>query len=133
MKLVAADALLAGAHQVDRLQPQVHGNVAGLKDGADLDGEGLAAAVALVSTDAGRFAAHLAGALRFAAVRASPTVRPDARLDIGIRGFFIVKLGAGQDGHGAYFLACPLYLRLAGGYVKYNIAKVIADEQKSEE
>ena len=41
VKLVAADTLLAGAHQVDRLQPHVHRHVAFLKDGAAFTVKGL--------------------------------------------------------------------------------------------
>jgi len=122
VQLVAADALLAGTDQIDRLQPQVHGNVAGLKDCAYLDGEGLAALVALVSANAGGLAAHLADPLHAAAMRAHRAISPDARLYISVGGFFIVELGAGKDGHGAYSLACPLYLGFLRGYVKYNIA-----------
>ena len=58
MKLVARNALLAASDQVHRLKPQPHGNVRGFKDGADLDGEELAALVALVRANAGGLAAH---------------------------------------------------------------------------
>src|SRR4051812_21958297 len=51
VKLVAANALLAGAHQVHGLQPMSHGNVAGLEHGADLHGEGFTALVALVGAN----------------------------------------------------------------------------------
>lgn len=59
VKLVARNALLAGRHQEDCLEPKAHGDVAGLEDGPNLHGEGLAALVALVSADPGGLAAHL--------------------------------------------------------------------------
>src|SRR5580704_6004498 len=43
VKLVAANALLAAGHQDHRLQPNPHGDMAGLEYGPDLHGEGLAA------------------------------------------------------------------------------------------
>ena len=122
VQLVAANALFAGAHQVDRLQPDVHGNVAGLEKGADLYGEGLATLVALVRADPGGLATHLGHALALATLRASRSMWPNPRLNIGVSGFFVVKLGAGQDGHDVFFLACPLYIGVQSGYVKYNIA-----------
>ena len=70
--LVTADAGLAGTHQIDGLQPEVHCNVAVFKDGADLDGKRLAASVALVRTDAGGFAARLAAFTHNAALLANP-------------------------------------------------------------
>lgn len=60
------------------MQPQVHWDVAGFEGGIGLDGERLAAGIALVGTDPGGPAAELAGALGFAAVGAHTTVRPDA-------------------------------------------------------
>lgn len=110
VQLVAAKTLLAGTHQVDCLQPDVHGDVAAFKDGAHLHSEGLAALVALVCAYAGRFAAHLGNALALSALGASRAMRPNPRLYIGVGGFFVVQFRAGQDRHGAYFLACPLYI-----------------------
>ena len=48
----------------------------GLKDGANLHSERLAALVALVSADPGALAAHLGNTLGAAAMRANRTVRP---------------------------------------------------------
>ena len=53
VKLVAADARLAGRHQEHRLQPMAHRYVACLEHGANLHSERLAALVALVSADPG--------------------------------------------------------------------------------
>jgi hypothetical protein len=103
VQLVAGNALLACAHQIDGLQPQVHGNMAAFKDGADFDGKRLAASIAFPQADAGRLAAHLAAFAHNAAMRANPATRPDARFDIGVSGFFIVEFGAGQNGHDNLF------------------------------
>src|SRR6185312_8538650 len=59
-KLVARNALLAGAKQVHGLQPQVHGDVAGLENGPDLHRELLPALVALVKANPGSVSGHLA-------------------------------------------------------------------------
>jgi len=102
VKLVAADALLGGAHQVDRLKPEVHRNVTGLKDGADLHGERLPAGVALVGADAGRLPPHLGHALALAALRAGSPMRPNAGLDKGVGGFLVVEVRSGKVGHGVW-------------------------------
>lgn len=92
MKLVARNALLARRHEKHRLKPEMHRNMARLKDGPNLDGEGLAALVALVGADAGAPAAHLPDALETAAMRADRTFRPNPRLDKGVSGFFAMKV-----------------------------------------
>jgi hypothetical protein len=66
--------------------------MAGLKDGADLDGKGLAALVALVGANPGAFAFHLGNALYASAMRANGTVRPDARFYEFVGSGFIVKM-----------------------------------------
>src|SRR3569623_1828993 len=119
VKLVRADALLAARDQVHCLKPKVHGDVRGFKDGADLHGEGLTALVALVSANAGRLALHLADALHTPAMRADRTVRPDARLDISVGGFFVVEVRCGKGA------AHASYLRFCVGYVKYNNASTL--------
>ena len=55
LKLASANALLAGAKQVNRLQPLAQRHVAQIEDGPDLHRELLAAGVALVKPDAGGF------------------------------------------------------------------------------
>lgn len=100
VKLVARDAFLGRRHKKDRLQPMVQLHMAGFKDGADFDGEGLAALVALVSANAGALALHLGNALDTAAMRANRTVRPNPGFHKPIGGGFIVKVAVGQDGHG---------------------------------
>jgi len=66
--------------------------VRSLKDGADLDGEGLAALVALIGADAGGLAAHEADPLDAATMRADRAFGPDARLDVAIGRFLIVEM-----------------------------------------
>ena len=99
VQLVSADPLLARADQEDRLQPDMQLDVAGLEDGADLDGERLAARIALVSAYAGALALHLAILAHNATVRANGAFWPDVRLDKFICGVFIVKSWFGEYGH----------------------------------
>src|SRR6185437_1885393 len=79
VELVGADAFLARRDQENRLEPQAHLDMGLLEDGPDLDGERLAAVVALVRANAGRFAAHLPVALGAATVRADRAFRPNLR------------------------------------------------------
>ena len=94
VKLVRANALLGRAKKVDRLKPDAHRNMAGLKDSPDFDGEGLAAFIALADADARRFAAHQLDALgvSIAAMGAGRTIRPNARFDIGVSGFLVMEM-----------------------------------------
>ena len=62
-----------------------------LEDGADLDGEGLLAVVALVHADPGALALQPVDLLGAAAMRADRAVRPQLRLDVVIGGFFAVE------------------------------------------
>jgi hypothetical protein len=68
---------------VHSLQPDVHGDMAFLEDGPDLDGERLAASVTLTIYNA--------------AMRAYPTIRPDLSLDVSVGGAFIAKTGFVED------------------------------------
>ena len=99
VQLVRADPLLARTNQEDGLKPNVQLDVARLEDGADLDGEWLAAVIALVHANAGALAFQLAAAIDHAAVRANAAIGPDARLDKLVCGFFIVKVGCREYGH----------------------------------
>lgn len=123
VKLVRTDALLAGRDQENRLQPEAQRDVAGLENGADLNGERLAALVALVSADPGALTFHLADANAAGAVRADRAGRPDARFNEGISGFFVMELRGGKDrgSHDVFSVSAPS-VRLRSGYVKYNIA-----------
>lgn len=100
VELVGADTLLAGRNQEDGLQPEAQGDMAGLENGPDLDGKGLAAVVALIGAYAGALAAHLADTLKAAAMRAYRAIRPDASLYILVGRFFVVELGFGKNAHG---------------------------------
>jgi len=103
-KLIAGNALLAGAEKVHGLKPQIHRDVAVLKDGPDLHGELLAALVALPKPNAGRFTAHLTDPLDAAAVRANRTVRPYAGLNPRDSDGFGLQNSGGKDriGHDTY-------------------------------
>jgi hypothetical protein len=106
MKLIAADAFLAGAQQIHRLNPKPHRNVAGLENGPNLYGKLFAALIAFVKANAGCVAAHLADALGAAAMGAVRTVRPHVGFNPGVSGGFVVE-GIGFDhgfGHGGQFL-----------------------------
>jgi hypothetical protein len=96
-KLVAADALFAGAKQKHRLEPQIHRDVAILENGANLHGELLAALVALPKPNAGRFAAHLADAVKAAAMPANGAFRPHAGLNPSDSGCFVLQDFGGKD------------------------------------
>jgi hypothetical protein len=102
LDLVGADPFLAGAHEMDDLQPQMQRQMRGLKNGPHSDSEGLAALVALVEADAGAFALELPHALLFPAVVAAGAIRPQPRLDIGEGGFFVLEMRGGKNicGHG---------------------------------
>src|SRR6185437_13044185 len=93
MKLGRTDALLAAANQMDRGQPVSHGDMAILENGADLDGEGLAAGVALVQPDPIGLALERARLPHHAAMRARAAILPKPRLNVGIGGGFVVEMG----------------------------------------
>ena len=125
VKLVARKALLAPGDQIHRLKPDVHRNLAVLKDGADLDGERLAALIALPQARAGGLALELADALHAAAMRADGAIRPQPRLNVSVGRFFVVKVRGGKVRHGRLRFV-GTYLRRTSGYVKYNNAKLMA-------
>lgn len=99
VKLIAADPLLRRAQQEDRLKPDMQLDVAGLEDGSNLDGEGLAAGIAFIDADTGALAAQRAALADRAAMGANPTVRPNVRLYEGVSGCLVVILGFGKNGH----------------------------------
>ena len=98
VQLVAGNTFLAGGDQMDGLQPEMQLDMAALKNGAHLHGKRLAAGVALIQANAGRFAAHFAHALGALAVVANRAMRPQASLNIRIRSFFFMKMRGGKDG-----------------------------------
>ena len=100
VQLVGADPLLARTNQKDRLQPDMQLDVAGLKNGADLNSEWLAARIALVGAYAGALALQLAALIDDPAMGAYAPVGPDPILDKLVCGFFVVEVGFSEDGHG---------------------------------
>ena len=98
MQLIGADALLAAGYQEDSLKPEIHRDMAGFENGANLDGKGLAAVIALVSAYAGTLAVHLADALHAATVGAYWATRPKMGLYELVSGLFIVKVFCGKNG-----------------------------------
>ena len=102
MQLVAAHTLLARAKKMHRLQPHMQLNVAGLEDGSDFDGKGLAAGVAFIDADPGALAVEFSDVfLGRAALRTDWTIRPKPRFNERVSGRFAVKLSGGKDGwHG---------------------------------
>lgn len=102
LDLVGADALFAGAHQVNDLQPEMQRQVGRLENGPDPHGEGLPAGVALVEAGTGGLALQAAdpSAIRIAAVGAGRAFRPKPRLDVGESGGFVLELRGREDGMG---------------------------------
>lgn len=94
LKLLAADAFLAGAHQVHGLNPNVQFDFAALENGAHSDRELFAAILALVKAVTMRLAFQLVVVFVYAAaMRADGAIRPANRLKpLAGRGF-VFKLG----------------------------------------
>lgn len=122
MKLVGANALLRSGHQIHRLTPDAQWYMAPLEDGADLDGEWLAALVAFVGADPGALAPHLTNTVNAATVRAHRTFRPNPRLHERAGSFLVVKVRCGNCRHGSRSLLQAFY-PVAAGYVRYNNAE----------
>jgi hypothetical protein len=101
VQLVGAHAFLAGTHQMHCLQPDMQLDVAGLEDGPDLDGERLAASVALIDPDAGAVTFQRSALVDNAAMRARAPVRPESPFHEPIGGFIAMEMCGGKDGrHG---------------------------------
>src|ERR1035441_1050750 len=64
LNLVGRNALLAGAHQMDDLQPKVQRQMRRLENGPHAHSEGPAALIALAQAETGGLASHLVNALR---------------------------------------------------------------------
>ena len=62
-------------------------------------------------------------------MRADRTIRPQASLDVGVGGFFVVEVRGGEVRHGE--VPCYAYLSASSGYVKYNIANDLAIAAKN--
>jgi hypothetical protein len=104
LNLASRDALLAGAHQVDDLQPQMQRKVRTLEDCPLSNGELALALIAVVKAKASGFAFHPAEALRVsvAAVRAHWAMWPKLALDVSESGGFIIeaRIVKSRFGHG---------------------------------
>ena len=102
LDLIGGDALLAGAHQVDHLEPQVQGEMGTLKDGSLFYGELPLALIALAKSKASGLAFHLSNAVGvgIATMRANWTVRPKPALNIRESGFLADEVGGVENGSG---------------------------------
>src|SRR6266404_6086645 len=97
LKLTSADTLFRRAEQVNSLEPHSHWHMARLENGADLDGERLAARVALAETNPVGLSTQSADLFfRCAAVWANRTIWPETRLDVGVSGLFAMEMGDGK-------------------------------------
>src|SRR5262249_8170557 len=96
MELVAADPLLAGAHERGREQPFVERDLAALEDGSDCHAVLLAAGSALPESRPVRLALELIAALSLAAVRADRPFGPADALQIFAGRVGIVEVAVGQ-------------------------------------
>ncbi len=102
LNLAGGDAFLAGAHQMDDLKPQMQRKVGTLKNSSLTHSELALAFVAGAKAKAGSLAFHLANAVRIgiAAMRAHWPIRPQLALDVGERGFFVLKAWIVENGSG---------------------------------
>ena len=101
LDLPGGEALLAAAHHIHDLQPDVHRGVTGLEDGPDSHGELLPAGIAFPQAGAAAPALQATGAVDHAAMWADWTVWPKLRFDVSKGGGFALELGAGKGGlHG---------------------------------
>jgi hypothetical protein len=102
LKLAGADAFLAGAQQMDGLQPEPQGQVAVLENGADSHGEGLAAGVALAQPRPSGLAAQASDfcLIDVAAMRANGTIGPKFAFDILESGVLVMEAVIRKDGVG---------------------------------
>src|SRR6516225_8327816 len=81
-QLISAETFLAGAHQVHRLQPDVHRHMALFEDRSDLDGEWLPAGIALIDANASAPALQRPTLINHATMGADTPIRPHDRLDV---------------------------------------------------
>src|SRR5687768_3810553 len=98
---MSADALLAGAHEVDGLQHLVERHAAVLEHGSDLHRELLAAflLVAFPNAATGTVALELGGRADRAAMRADRVATPQHAFEVLECRVFIVEIALGKNGH----------------------------------
>jgi hypothetical protein len=103
MKLAGRDALLAAAHQVDGLKPDMHRHVARLKHSPHAHSERLPAGAAFPKAGARALAFQLRCFAYRAAVRTERAIGPQSAFDIGDSGFFVAELRGVKGGlHGGF-------------------------------
>ena len=96
LNLAGRDSLLAGAHQMDHLQPQVQGKVRRLEDSPDPNSERLPAGVALVQALAGGLTIQLADMIAGCTTeRTVGTIGPKVSFDIRESRILIVEMRGG--------------------------------------
>ena len=102
-------ALLGRAHEVRGLKAEIERDTNVLEHRANSDAELLFAIAATMQADADALLGvglDLRDPARATAVRAHRAVRPDRAFEVGEGGYFIVEMGAGQDGHGRTLQCC---------------------------
>lgn len=102
LDLVSRDAFLAGAHEMDDLQPQMQREMRGFEDSSHPHGEGLFAGITLAQSGAGGLAVKSADpdAVSVLAMWANGTSRPQLGFDVIKGGGFILEMGGGKNGVG---------------------------------
>lgn len=102
LNLVGRNAFLAGAHQVNDLQPKMQRQMGTLENGSLPNGELSLAFIALAQAKASSLALHESNALRIAvaAMRANWPVWPQLVFDIFESGFLGLKLRCVENGIG---------------------------------
>lgn len=127
LDLAGRDALLASAHQVDHLKPQMKRKVAVLEDGAHANGEGATASVALAKAYSAAFAlqAPNAVAVTVSTMRAIRSIRPKQRFDIRESRFFVMELRGAQNRLSHVTSPYLEKLHLVAGVVKCNTPDLI--------
>jgi hypothetical protein len=90
--LVRGDALLAAAHEIEGLQPDVHRRMAGLEDGPHADDVRLPASVTHIESRAVALAQQPADPARLVAMMADKIVCSQFRFNISEGGFFGLKV-----------------------------------------
>src|SRR5690348_6925194 len=97
-------------------------HVARFEDGANFDGKGLPAGIALVDANPGALTFQRSRAVDYAAMRADPTVWPNLRLDVGVSGALIAETGFVEYGSRHRLSPCRRIYNARFGYVNSNIA-----------
>src|ERR1700730_7121212 len=124
MQLVRANPFLAGADKVHCCQPIAHGDMAVLENCSDLHGERFAASVAFVEANSIAFAFKRRGTFEHATMRTNAAIHPNARLNIGVSGCFVIEMRGGENGPGHGELLIESTISNMSGHVKYNITKL---------